>query len=103
MSGKEYKPTSNISNIQDLINIIFAYDINDIKKNVKIWKSLYRDEHIKNAAQCTKCNLYYWQIEKELFKININSPDIFYQTYDTKGAGGQMVCRLCDPEAFKKQ
>ena len=37
MNGKEYKPTSNISNIQDLINLIFAYDVidNNEMKNVK--------------------------------------------------------------------
>ena len=73
-----------------------------IDDNKKVWESFYKPEHVKNAAQCSKCNLYYWQIEKKLFDINIISPDIFYQTYDTKGSGGKMVCRLCDPEAFKK-
>ena len=29
------------------------------------------------------------------------SSDIFYQAYDTKGSGGNMICRLCDPLAFK--
>ena len=37
MNGKEYKPTSNIGNIQDLINLIFAYDVidNNEMKNLK--------------------------------------------------------------------
>ena len=83
-------------------NVFIINDINDIKKNVKIWKSLYRDEHIKNAAQCTRCNLYYWEIEKKLVSNNIISSDIFYQTYDSKGSAGKMICRLCDPEAFIK-
>ena len=69
--------------------------------NKKIWLSFYKPEHLNTAAKCSKCKLYYWQIEKQLSDINITSPDIFYQTYDTKGSGGKMVCRLCDPEAFK--
>jgi len=79
---------------------IFKSD-NEIEDNKKIWKSFYKPEHLKVAAQCSKCNLFYWEIEKQLFKMNINSPDIFYQTYDSKGIGGQMVCRLCDPKSFK--
>jgi len=82
-------------------NVFIFKNIDDIKDNKKIWESFYKPEHVKNAAQCSKCNLYYWQIEKKLFEINIISPDIFYQTYDTKGSGGKMICRLCDPEAFK--
>ena len=81
---------------------VFIYNTDDeIEDNKKIWQSFYKPEHLKVAAQCSKCSQYYWQIEKQLFDINITSPDIFYQTYDTKGSGGKMVCRLCDPEAFK--
>ena len=83
-------------------NIFVINKHTNIEDNKKIWESFYKPEHLKNAAQCSKCNLYYWQIEKQLFDMNIISPDIFYQTYDTKGSGGKMVCRLCDPEAFKK-
>ena len=82
-------------------NVFIFKNIDDIKDNKKIWESFYKPEHVKNAAQCSKCNLYYWQIEKKLFEMNITSPDIFYQTYDTKGSGGKMICRLCDPEAFE--
>jgi len=53
------------------------------------------------AAKCSKCSLYYWQIEKQLFDMNINSPDIFYETYDKNYIKGKMICRLCDPNAFK--
>ena len=81
---------------------VFIYNTDDeIEDNKKIWQSFYKPEHLKVAAQCSKCSQYYWQIEKQLFGMNITSPDIFYQTYDTKGSGGKMVCRLCDPEAFK--
>ena len=81
---------------------VFIYNTNDeIEDNKKIWQSFYKPEHLKVAAQCSRCSQYYWQIEKQLSDMNITSPDIFYQTYDTKGSGGKMVCRLCDPEAFK--
>ena len=81
---------------------VFIYNTDDeIEDNKKIWQSFYKPEHLKVAAQCSKCSQYYWQIEKQLSAMNITSPDIFYQTYDTKGSGGKMVCRLCDPEAFK--
>ena len=81
---------------------VFIYNTDDeIEDNKKIWQSFYKPEHLKVAAQCSKCTQYYWQIEKQLFDMKITSPDIFYQTYDTKGSGGKMVCRLCDPDAFK--
>ena len=81
---------------------VFIYNTDDeIEDNKKIWQSFYKPEHLKVAAQCSRCSQYYWQIEKQLSDMNITSPDIFYQTYDTKGGGGKMVCRLCDLEAFK--
>ena len=72
------------------------------KENKTIWNSFYKPEHIKKAAQCSKCTLYYWDIERKLSVQNIISSDIFYQTFDTKGGGGKMICRLCDPKAFTK-
>ena len=80
---------------------IFLIDKNtNIEDNKKIWKSFYKPEHLKKAAKCSKCNLYYWEIEKKLAIKNIISSDIFYQIFDKKGSGGKMVCKLCDPEAF---
>ena len=81
-------------------NVFIINHESNIEDNKKIWESFYRPEHIKKAAQCSECDLYYWDIEKKLLNKNIISTDIFYQTYDTKGSGGKMVCRLCDPEAF---
>ena len=81
-------------------NVFIVNHENNIEDNKKIWESFYRPEHIKKAARCSKCYLYYWEIEKKLSNKNIISNDIFYQTYDTKGSGGKMVCRICDPEAF---
>ena len=71
------------------------------KKLKKIWLSFYKPEHLNTAAKCSKCKLYYWQIEKKLFEMKIISSDIFYQTYDSKASSGQMICRLCDSDAFK--
>ena len=85
----------------DIPSNIFIIDKNtNIEDNKKIWKSFYRPVHLENAAKCLKCDLYYWEIEKELVNKNIISSDIFYQTFDTKGGGGKMICRLCDPNAF---
>ena len=86
-------------------NVFTINNDSNIEENKKIWSSFYKPEHIKKAAQCSKCFLYYWDIEKKLSVQNIISSDIFYQTFDTKGGGGKMICRLCDPKAFtnKKQ
>ena len=86
-------------------NVFTINNNSNIEENKKIWNSFYKPEHIKKAAQCSKCFLYYWDIEKKLSVQNIISSDIFYQTFDTKGGGGKMICRLCDPNAFinKKQ
>ena len=86
-------------------NVFIINNDSNIEENKTIWKSFYKPEHIRKAAQCSKCALYYWDIEKKLSVQNIISSDIFYQTFDTKGGGGKMICRLCDPNAFtnKKQ
>ena len=46
---------------------IFNKDI-DIENNKKIWKLFYKPEHLKVAPRCSKCNLYYWQIENKFLK-----------------------------------
>ena len=84
-------------------NVFTINNDSNIEENKKIWNSFYKPEHIKKAAQCSKCYLYYWDIEKKLSVQNIISSDIFYQTFDTIGGGGKMICRLCDPEAFKNK
>ena len=85
----------------DIPSSIFIIDKNtNIEDNKKIWKSFYKPEHIKSAAKCSKCELFYWEIEKQLVNSNIISSDIFYQIFDTKGVGGKMICKLCDPKAF---
>ena len=83
-------------------NVFIFQNDADIEDNKKIWNSFYKPEHLKVAAQCSKCNLYYWEIEKKLANMNINTQDIFYQSYDINAEGGKMICRLCDPKSFKK-
>ena len=83
-------------------NVFIFQNDADIENNKKIWNSFYKPEHLKVAAQCSKCNLYYWEIEKKLANMNINTQDIFYQSYDINAEGGKMICRLCDPKSFKK-
>ena len=81
-------------------NVFVINKSSNIEENKTIWHSFYKPEHIKKAAQCSKCNLYYWDIERQLSVKNIISSDIFYQTFNSKGGGGKMICRLCDPNAF---
>ena len=82
-------------------NLFIVDKYTNIQDNKKMWKAVYKPEHIKKAAQCSKCDSFYWEIEKKLAVKKINALDIFYQSYDTKGSGGKMICRLCDPGAFK--
>ena len=71
------------------------------EKITKIWIDIYKPFHKLDAAKCSKCLRYYWEIEKYLFKNNIKSKDIFYQTYNPKKEIGNLVCKICDPSAFK--
>ena len=49
---------------------IFLIDKNtNIEDNKKIWKSFYKPEHLRKAAKCSKCDLYYWEIEKFLMNL----------------------------------
>ena len=42
------------------------------------------------------------EIEKYLNKNKIDASDIFYQSYNIHGDGGNLVCKICDPNSFKK-
>ena len=78
----------------------------DINKNNlddirKLWNNIYKPAHKLDAARCSKCNRFYWEIEKYLFTNNISLKDIFYQTYNPQKNVGGLVCKICDPSAFK--
>ena len=83
-------------------NIFIITENTNINDNKKIWNSFYKPEHLKNAAKCSKCNLFYWEIEQELVKQNIITTDIFYQSFNVRGESSKKVCRLCDSSSFNK-
>ena len=72
--------------------------INDIKK---IWIEDYKPLHLNDAAKCSKCLRKYWDIEKYLFLNNESTKDIFYQIFSSNKEIGDLICKICDPTAFK--
>ena len=109
--GKKYKegPYQNvISEIQcsfcfmDIPSNLcenISYDELDNKK--KIWNDIYKPYHKMDAAKCSKCFRFYWEIEKYLFQNKISTKDIFYQNYNPRNGTGDLVCKICDPKSFK--
>ena len=49
-------------------NVFIIEDKSNLEDNKRIWQSFYKPEHLKVAAKCSKCNLYYWEIETQLSK-----------------------------------
>ena len=72
--------------------------INDVKK---LWIEDYKSIHVNEAAKCSKCLRKYWDIEKYLFLNNESTKDIFYQTFNSNKDIGDLICKICDPTAFK--
>ncbi len=86
----------------DIPSILSENISNDKIQEVKnLWNDKYKPEHIENAPKCSTCSKKYWEIEKFLSDKNILSKDIFYQTYNPSKGVGDLVCRICDPSAFK--
>ena len=83
------------SNLCENINV---NKINDVKK---LWIEVYKPLHLNEAAKCSKCLRKYWDIEKYLFLNNESKKDIFYQTFNSNKEIGDLVCKICDPSAFK--
>ena len=73
-------------------------DANLVKKS---WYEEYKPAHLKHAPRCSKCSRFYWEIEKYCSENKIDSKDIFYQTYNPQIGVGNLVCKICDPTAFK--
>ena len=85
--GKNYKdePYKNVtSEIQcakcfmDIPSII-SENISPDKQNEmsKLWNEIYKPSHKENAAQCSKCFRYYWEIEKNLSENYYQHADHF--------------------------
>ena len=64
------------------------------------WISKYKPEHLKDAAKCTICNLYYFEIEKKLENDLDNNKNIFMQKF-TQNGNPDLICRICEPHNFK--
>lgn len=67
------------------------------KKN---WLEDYKPKHLKTAAKCSNCNLYYWEIERKLKLHLITTSNIFLQKFTEKD-NPVLICRLCEPDNFK--
>ena len=76
-------------------------NINNLDKFHKLWIDIYKPAHKLDAPKCSRCYRFYWEIEKYLYEKNIQSKDIFYQKYNPQKGVGNLVCKICDPYAFK--
>tara|TARA_B110000263_G_C15234041_1_gene476090 strand:+ start:56 stop:454 length:399 start_codon:yes stop_codon:yes gene_type:complete len=63
------------------------------------WLNVYKPIHIKEAARCDNCSLYYWEIESKLTTNNIDSKNIFVQKI-SKDGNSDLICKICNPEMF---
>ena len=110
-SGKKYTegPYSNVKTeiqcgncFMDIPSNLCENILEDDKDKIsKTWIEIYKPFHKLDAAKCSKCHRYYWEIEKFLFEKEIASKDIFYQNYNPQKGGGDLICKICDPSAFK--
>ena len=110
-SGKKYTegPYKNVETeiqcsdcFMDIPSNLCENVLQDEKEKLsQIWKDVYKPFHKLDAAACSKCYRYYWEIEKILSENKNKSKDIFYQTYNPQKGGGDLICKICDPSAFK--
>ena len=71
-----------------------------IKEAKNEWINKYRPEHLKEAAKCNFCNLYYYEIEKKLELSFSKNKNIFMQKL-TKIGSPDLICRICKPDDFE--
>ena len=64
------------------------------------WVKKYRPEHLKEAAKCSICLLYYYEIEKKLLSNMDNDLNIFMQKFTQTGSP-DLICRICEPNSFE--
>ena len=76
------------------------HDNISIKKAKNEWLNKYKLEHLKGAAKCSICNLYYYEIEKKLLLNLENNKNIFIQKF-TQKRSADLICRICEPDNFK--
>ena len=64
------------------------------------WINRYKPEHLKEAAKCSICNLYYYEIEKKLELDSDKNKNIFMQKF-TQTSSPDLICKICEPDNFK--
>lgn len=64
------------------------------------WINKYKPEHLKDAAKCSVCNLYYYEIEKKLESKLDKNQNIFMQKFTQMGSP-DLICIICEPDNFK--
>tara|TARA_B110000438_G_scaffold57434_1_gene57499 strand:+ start:1876 stop:2274 length:399 start_codon:yes stop_codon:yes gene_type:complete len=69
------------------------------KESKNEWLNLYKPIHIKDAAKCYDCSLYYWEIEHKLAAKNVDAKNIFVQKI-SKDGNSDLICTICHPELF---
>ena len=85
----------------DIPDYLCVGDLNlPIDYQKKKWFDDYKPKHLKTAAKCSNCNLYYWEIEKKLKLNSIITNNIFLQKF-TENDNPVLICRLCEPDNFK--
>ena len=70
-----------------------------LEKAKKEWLNKYKIEHLRDAAKCSICNLYYFEIEKKLKSELYKNQNIFMQKFTQKNQP-DLICRICEPENF---
>jgi hypothetical protein len=71
-----------------------------IKDAKNEWINKYKPEHLRDAAKCSVCNLYYYEIEKKLETKLDKNKNIFVQKF-TQTGDPNLICKICEPDNFK--
>ena len=71
-----------------------------VKEAIDDWIKKYKPQHLKEAAKCSVCLLYYYEIEKKLEHSLENDKNIFMQKITQKG-NSDLICKICEPNNFR--
>lgn len=66
----------------------------------KQWINIYKPRHLKDAAKCSICDLYYYEIEKKIDLSLEKNKSIFMQKF-TQTSSSNLICIICEPSSFK--
>ena len=65
-----------------------------------MWIKDYKPEHLSDAAKCSLCNLYYYEIDKKL-QLDLKKNDNIFMQKFTQSGFPDLICRICEPDNFK--